>query len=357
MPNILFGIFLFSNFKMKPKLILLISLICFTYTNANAQDEELKKKAAEKAALKNIKDTGWIKGGFFSTNISNTTFSNWSQGGTNNTGLISNANLFAIYHPANDKFIWENYLELAYGVIRSGESTIDDPTNPGNRVKNPFVKNEDKLIFISKYGRKINEKLNYSALMSLNTQLFPGWAPDDILRRDNHVSNFLAQGFGFLSVGFDYKPKTYFSIYASPVTAKYTIVREQRLADSGLYGMEKAVFDTSGTKIKNGQTFRNEIGWYINISINKDIAKNINYQTRLELFQNYQTLQMLKMDRNWQNTINMKVNKYVTVSLINQLIWDWDVDVNPTMEGVQRKVQVKNFFGVGFSAKFGDKLL
>jgi hypothetical protein len=53
----------------------------------------------------------------------------------------------------------------------------------------------------------------------------------------------------------------------------------------------------------------------------------------------------------------MKVNKYVTVSLINQLIWDWDVDVNTTLEGVQRKVQIKNFFGVGFSAKFGDKLL
>ncbi len=62
------------------------------------------------------------------------------------------------------------------------------------------------------------------------------------------------------------------------------------------------------------------------------------------------------MDRNCQNTINMKVNKYDTVSLINQLIWDWDVDVSSTMEGVQKKIQIKNFLGVGFTAKFGNKL-
>jgi hypothetical protein len=50
------------------------------------------------------------------------------------------------------------------------------------------------------------------------------------------------------------------------------------------------------------------------------------------------------MDRNCQNTINMKVNKYDTVSLINQLIWDWDVDVSSTMEGVQKKFKLKTFW-------------
>ena len=52
----------------------------------------------------------------------------------------------------------------------------------------------------------------------------------------------------------------------------------------------------------------------------------------------------------------MKVNKYITVALINQMIWDYDVDTVSDEEGVQRNIQLKNFFGVGFSAKFGDKL-
>ncbi len=199
-------------------------------------------------------------------------------------------------------------------------------------------------------------------MFSLNTQMFQGWAKEDVFRENNHVSNFMAQGFGYLSVGLDYKPTSYFSFYFSPVTAKYTIVREQRLADLGLYGVRAAEFDYSDTvggkapvMTRKGETFRTEFGWYANIFFKKDIAKNINLQSRLELFNNYQNFGQ-NVDVNWQNTLNMKVNKYITVSLINQMIYDYDVDTNPSEDGSQIRIQVKNFFGVGFSAKFGDKL-
>jgi hypothetical protein len=38
------------------------------------------------------------------------------------------------------------------------------------------------------------------------------------------------------------------------------------------------------------------------------------------------------------------------------VIWDYDVDTIAEEEGTQRNWQLKNFFGVGFSARFGDKL-
>lgn len=339
------------------------SLCLALNTFSQGTDEDVKKKASEGNTMKQVKDTGWIRGGFFSTNVSNTSFSNWSQGGINNTSLVATSSLFAIYHPENNKFIWENYLDLAYGLMRNGGRSIDNPSNPGQKINNPFVKNEDKLVFLSKFGRTLNEKLSASALFSLNTQMFPGFAPTDVLSQEQHVSNFMAQGFGFLSVGFDYKPKKFLSIYFSPITAKYTVVREQRLADLGLYGMTAAEYDTTNAylgqlprKTKDGQTFRKELGWYLNISFNKDIAKNIGLQSRLEFFQNYSTLQPNRIDINWQNTLNMKVNKYISVSIINQTIWDYDVDTNPTEEGIQRNFQLKNFIGLGFSAKFGDKL-
>lgn len=350
------------NKQSMKKSILFLSLFISTLAQAQT-DEDVKKKAAEGNKIKEIQDTGWVRGGFFSTNISNTTFSNWSQGGINSSALIASSSLFAIYRDKSGNHIWENYLDLAYGLVRNGANKIDDPDNPGTSIKNPFIKNEDKLVFLSKYGRKINDKLNYSVLFSLNTQMFPGFEKTDILNRGQHISNFMAQGFGYLSVGIDYKPKKFISVYFSPVTAKYTVVREQRLADMGLYGMQPAEYDTTGAylgaipkKIKNGQTFRKELGWYLNIQFAKDIAKNISYQSRLEFFQNYNTLQLNKIDVNWQNTINMKVNKYISVSIINQIIWDYDVDTDNTKEGVQRNLQLKNFFGIGFSAKFGDKL-
>ncbi len=330
--------------------------------NANAQEEDVKKVAAAGTGLKTINDTGWIKGGFFSTNLSNTTFSNWAGGGTDNSALVANSSLFAIYRPDSMNAIWENYLDLAYGVIRNGGNKVTDASSQYYGKKNPFVKNEDKLVFTSKYGRRISDKLNYSALFNLNTQMFQGWAKEDVFRQNNHISNFMAQGFGYLSLGIDYKPTSYLSIYVSPVTAKYTIVREQRLADLGLYGVRAAEYDYTDTaggkapkKTSNGETLRKELGWYANIFFKKDIATNINLQSRLELFNNYQNFGQ-HIDVNWQNTLNMKVNKYISVSLINQLIYDYDVDTDPTKEGKQIRIQLKNFFGVGFSAKFGDKL-
>lgn len=357
-----------SRLFLYPKIMKRISLLaCLILACSNVifaqSDEDVKKKAAEGNTVKDVKDTGWTSGGFITMNFSNSTFSNWAQGGTNNTSVVATSSLFAIYRDKSGKQIWENYLDLAYGLMRNGDGKIDDPSNPSQRITNPFIKNEDKLVFLTKYGRKINTKLNYSVLFSLNTQMFPGYEATDVLRRNNHVSNFLAQGFGYLSLGIDYKPSSYFSIYFSPITAKYTIVREQRLADMGLYGMEPAQYDTTGAylgvipkKLKDGQTFRRELGWYVNFGFNKEVFKNISWQSRLEFFQNYNTIELDKIDINWQNTVNMKVNKYITVSLINQVIWDYDVDTVTDEEGVQRNWQLKNFFGLGFSARFGDKL-
>lgn len=347
---------------MKKIITLLFTALSLQLVQAQT-DDDVKKKAAEGNKIKEIPDTGWVRGGFFSTNLSNTTFSNWSQGGVNNTAVVATSSLFAIYRHKSGKHIWENYLDLAYGLMRNGANKIDDPNNTGARINNPFIKNEDKLVFLSKYGKKISDKLNYSVLFSLNTQMFPGYAAADILNQDFHVSNFMAQGFGYLSVGIDYKPEKYLSVYFSPITAKYTVVREQRLADQGLYGMRPAEYDTTNLylgqtpiKTRDGQTFRKELGWYLNVSFNKDIAKNIGLQSRLEFFQNYNTPQFNRIDVNWQNTLNMKVNKFISVSIINQMIWDYDVDTNQDEEGVQRNLQLKNFFGLGFSAKFGDKL-
>ncbi len=327
-------------------------------------DEDLKKQAAAQPKTKNLSDTGWIRGGFFSTNISNSTFSNWAQGGSNNTTLIATSSLFAIYKSETGKSIWENYLDMAYGTTRNGRNRIPDPADPARLITNPFVKNEDKFVLLSKYGRKINDILNYSTLFTFNTQLFPGWGPKDLLKQDNHVSNFLAPAFGYLSVGLDYKPLKWISVYVSPLTAKYTIVREQRLADMGIFGVQAAEYndfsDTIGGKpprmTRRGQRFRTEVGWYVNISMINDIAKNINLQSRLELFQNYKATAVNRIDVNWQNTINMKVNKYITVVLIHQMIWDYDIDTKLDEEGMQRNWQIKNFFGVGFSARFGDSL-
>ena len=63
---------------------------------------------------------------------------------------------------------------------------------------------------------------------------------------------------------------------------------------------------------------------------------------------------------NLENALMMKINKYLSASLINQLIYDDDIKI-PTYDdqgeiiGEGPKTQFKNIFGVGFAYQFGDK--
>ena len=102
------------NFKIFPVFIGAV----FLCHSVIAQDDGLKKKASEKNTTKDAKKWGWSKGGFFSSTLSNTTFSNWAAGGTNNTAFLINGNIFAIKKDSN--YTWENYLKASYGVIRNG---------------------------------------------------------------------------------------------------------------------------------------------------------------------------------------------------------------------------------------------
>ncbi len=316
------------------KKLLLMALTLSLSAGAFAQDGgDVKQKAAEtKATTKEFKD-GWTKGGFFGANGSNVLFDNWAAGGSNQSGLVLNASLFAIKKQGIG--LWENYLDAAYGVVKNGKSD--------------FVKSEDKLVYQTKYGRRINDKLNYAALFNLNTTLFPAWDPSDLNREGGTVSDFLAQAFGYASVGLDYKPTSYLSVFASPITLKYTYSNSLRLAER--FGID------------SNSNLRTEMGWYLNAQIKKDIMKNVNWQSRIELFNSYHSDYVFKrIDVNWQNTINMKVNKYITVSFLTNMIYDDDVDVSTDVAGLnhkqgkQMRVQWKHFTGVGFSYKFGDKL-
>lgn len=315
------------------KTLLLVTISIFTL-QATAQDGAgaKEKAAAAKVTTKEFKD-GWTRGGFFGANGSNVLFDNWAAGGSNQSGLVLNASLYAIKKKGIG--LWENYLDAAYGVVKNGNSD--------------FVKSEDKLVYQTKYGRKINDKLNYAALFNLSTTLFPAWDPTDLDRQNVTVSDFLAQAFGYASIGVDYKPTSFLSVFISPLTLKYTYSNSLRLSER--FGIDSA------------KNLRTEMGWYVNAQIKKDIMKNVNWQSRIELFNSYDSDYIFKrVDVNWQNAINMKVNKYITVSLLTNMIYDDDVDVVTDVAGLnhtqgkQMRLQWKHFTGVGFSYKFGDKL-
>jgi hypothetical protein len=117
------------------------------------------------------------------------------------------------------------------------------------------------------------------------------------------------------------------------------------------------VLDTSGKVVMHGKKTLLELGSYVRITFKKDIMKNVNLATKLELFSNY-----LKDPQNivvnWEMLIAMKVNKYITASLSTNLIYDDKIIIKQDTNGDGKyevngpRTQFKEILAVGFSYKF-----
>jgi hypothetical protein len=173
----------------------------------------------------------------------------------------------------------------------------------------------------------------------------------------------MAPGYVILSLGLDYKPNKYFSIFLSPATGKGTFVLDPVLADSGAFGVEKAVFDADRNKIRDGRRFRPEFGAALEARFKKEVMKNVNVQSKLNLFNNYTDRNLpnrKNIDFNFETAVNMKVNQYIAASLFINMIYDNDIKTPVTrkVDGIDKKItvgprlQFKQSLGVGFSYKF-----
>ncbi len=286
----------------------------------------------------------WTKGGLGTLNFGQASFTNWAAGGENSISIGALLNVFANYKHGNDS--WDNSLDLAYGMLQSGVA--------------PLRKNEDKIDFSSKYGRKaFNDHWYYSALVNFKSQFADGYNyPDD----SNVISHFMAPGYLLGSIGMDYKTKNNsLSLFISPVTSKITFVNDQKLADAGAYGVRAAKYDTvNGVYgiVEHGDMLLDQFGAYLKFTFKKDIFKNVNFSTKLELFSNY-----LKNPENivvnWENILGMKVNKWLSASITTNLIYDDNIPVpvkrvenGVEVLGTGPRVQFKEVLAIGLSYKF-----
>ena len=131
---------------------------------------------------------------------------------------------------------------------------------------------EDRLEINSKLNYQAVKYWNYSIFFSIKSQFAPGYKYPD---RINEVSRFFAPGYLSLSLGMDFQPTRYFSLFMSPASGKFTFVLDQKLADAGAYGVRKAVKDSAGNIIIHGDPLKPELGISINAKVKYEIMKNI----------------------------------------------------------------------------------
>jgi len=253
---------------------------------------------------------------------------NWVEGGENSLSALSvfKYNIDYIY----GKKTWNTFFEYKYGVLQTGTSSLR--------------KNDDKFEINSKYGTEAFKKWYYSALFNFKTQFWKGYNyPNDSVP----VSSFMAPGSLVFSLGLDYKPNKDFTLLISPVTSKFTIVRDTAKYDQTSYGV--------GANEKT----RKEIGAYIKTQHEMEIYEDINMVNRLNLFTNY-TNNPQNIDIDWEMKLDFKLNDFITTTINLHLLYDDDVDipVYDTVDGEQvqvgttQKIQFKEMLGIGFVYKF-----
>jgi hypothetical protein len=269
----------------------------------------------------------WKIGGLAALNFNQLSLTNWAAGGQSSVAGTALLNFTANYKKG--KNAWDNVLNLGYGknFLNMGDKEWDR------------IKSEDKIDFSSKYGRAASEKLFMTLFLNFRSQFDKGYNyPDD----STVIAKFMAPGYLTISAGMDYKPAEGISIYASPVTGKITFVMDQTLSDSGAYGVER------------GKQMRAEFGGFVKLAVNKTIMENVTLQSSIDLFSNYLD-RPGNIDVNWQVLIGMKINKYLTASINTQLIYDDNIKIAKTEDGISTsapRVQFKEAFALGISASF-----
>lgn len=309
---------------MKKPFFLLLTIISL---NAYAQDASVKRLQVE--SLRSIKkeedkDTvphNWRKGGLYNINLAQGSLTNWAAGGDNfSLTLTSYLGLYAFYKEGRRS--WDNTLDFNFGYVNS--------TSLGSR------KNDDRLDILSKYGYALTKKLNLAGLVNFRSQLFNGYNYDDDVK--TFSSAFLSPAYVLASPGIDWKPDAYFSVFVSPITARWIIVRDDSLSAKGLYGVDSSKHSAL------------EVGAFLTANYLREITKSITYKARLDLFSNYRHNPQ-NIDLFMTNVLAFKVSKILTASWNIDLIYDDDVRIFGKDKQTPA-LQVKSLIGIGLQLKF-----
>ena len=281
-------------------------------------------------------ETPWVIGGEGNVGFTQTYLSKyWKKGGQSALSSLIVLKGFANYRRADGHIKWENSGEFRNGWIR-----------PGGKEEQ-LQKNDDKFEITSRFGLSAYKKWYYSAEFNFETQFFKGY---QYPRAEDAkpISAFLAPSRMFFKVGMEYKPNKDFSLLLSPFTVKNVYVRDTVLIDQTKFGIDA-----------DKKSFW-EPGLNADLFFRKSITKDISYETKYKMFLNYKE-PFQKFDINWENLFVMKLNEYVNMRLLVHLIYDDDVlfpiyDDNEVKIGEEPKLQVKEFFSIGFAYKINHKV-
>ena len=263
----------------------------------------------------------WTREGNLGLKLTQVSLTNWAAGGDNSVAFDFQGAYQANYKKG--KHLWNNRLELAHGLNRTGE----DGTKKAN----------DRIYLNSNYGYSIAKSWYASAFATFQTQFSPGY--DYSISKDISVSEFMSPAYLTTGLGFTYEPNKIFTVVLSPASWRGTFVLNDRLSDEGAYGVDpgKHLLSSFGANLKG--------------EVRYEFMKNMTVYSRLDLYSDY-LHKPQNIDVNWEVQINMAINKWFSTTLTTNLVYDDDVKIAQKDGTKGPRVQFKEILGVGLQFNF-----
>ncbi|ROL62396.1 DUF3078 domain-containing protein [Bacteroidetes/Chlorobi group bacterium ChocPot_Mid] len=251
------------------KKILFILTIFFIGNTLLAQEQETPK-------------SNWSNKGIVSLNISQISFTDWTQGGDNAITYTFMGDFGFNY--AKDVWSFKNNLKLAYGQTKIAE---DD-----------FKTNNNELYLESVYTRDIGIWVDPFISNLIRTPIAPGF--DYKVTPWEEIANFFDPGYISQSIGVGINKseivKTRLGLgFQEVITSKY-----------------RKYSDDPKTTDKE-EAFKFETGIESVTDFNWNFMENMNLKSKLRLFSRFESMDV--WDVRWDNTISAQVNKYIVVNL------------------------------------------
>lgn len=224
---------------------------------------------------------------------------NWYKGGESNYAMLTNLTLYANYNN-KQKVKWDNTLEIKLGI----------QTAPNDTLRSVRT-SQDVLRLTSKLGLQAAKRWYYTLQLIATTQMLHGFKAND----SKMYSAFFAPLTVNLSLGMDYnlswfKNKLHGNVHFAPVAFNDKYVCRRALATS--YGIDE------------GKKHKTDVGSEISANLVWDVMKNVSWTARIYAYTTYHRVEM-----EFENTINLKINKFLSGNILLYPRFDNGVDKQP----------------------------
>ncbi len=348
-----------------------ILILCFLSATMYCVAQDPNIRGIQRSTERSFSDdtahvSGWRKGAVISIGVGQGSSKNWAAGAEKfSFNIASSVSMFA--NLKDNKLNWRNTLDLGYALVNT--------TTLGTR------KTDDKIDLFSKLTHDISPALSLGGVANFRSQFYKGSDYDYLgsgLQRN--TSGFMAPAYIILAPGIDWHPTEYFSIFLSPVSARFVVVSNDprrylfpngvipdslKTPASGDYELPLSVL----YGVDPDKKVRREVGGFATINFFKEVFRNVTYKSRMDLYSNYLKTSRFEMtgpnqvrvtkegsspekvDLFWTNLIVMKVNDFLNVSYGLDLIYDDDIRQFGD-NGTSAATQFRSQLNIGFTARF-----